>query len=336
MNEIDYTQRIVQRSAADALSVSWRWMVDVLFKPFKLKKWCLLGLIAFIMGLSGFFAQGPNIFLQLGRMSFHKAVRPFLGEKILPMIPVIILGGLVLFVVVLVLMYIGVRFHFIYLYSIAQNKIQIRRGWHNLGRQANSFFGWMILLTLAGVCAFIVIFVVMIACIFLIIPFVLLGIPLALAFPVCALYIQSIIVPIMYVKRVNFLEAYRISRQFWKKNINQIALFLLLNYGIGIAIVPAALIMLVIILGIFSLPVILIIALTTGFHNLTFAAILPWLPLLIAYFFLADYCIIVALQPISVFMQSFNMAFVEGFGVDFRMLGVQDVEPFDYNGMQAI
>jgi len=338
MSEVDYTQRRIEKSAIDALGVAWRWMGTVLFKPFGLKKWCLLGLIGFAMSAYEVFFQGQRISFQLTLESMGDPRQWFGGNAVL-LVAVIIIGVVVFLGIYLLMIYVAVRCQFVYLYSIAKNKVLIRRGWYTFREQANSLFFWTIILGIALI--------------------VIIAIPMAIAVPLLVLghfagilvflgalllimlaaliggfvvmYIQGVMVPIMYVKRVNFIRAFQISRQFWKKNIGRILLFLLFHWLTGIVIGVGVFFIIVVIGALFALPVILIIALTTGFRDLTLAVFLPWLPALAIYFALAFYVYIVALQPAQVFIQSYRLAFVEGFGDDFRMLGVKETEPFDYD-----
>ena len=135
-------------------------MKKILFQPFDLRKWLVIGFAAFLASLSGGFASSFN---PLSRWSTHednKAIAESFhnvwseGQIEWWVIALIAAGALIILAVVLVLAWIGARGRFILTDCIVRNRAAIVLPWKEFRVEANSFFifsvlGFLTLITFA-------------------------------------------------------------------------------------------------------------------------------------------------------------------------------------------
>ncbi len=146
----------------------------ILFQPFDLTKWFVIGFAAFLSHLAGggggSFNYNPN--LGRGNWNFrsttHDAFQSATGMPswVLPLIGV---GVLVVVAIVVVLMWLSARGKFIFADCIVRNRGAIEEPWREFKREGNSYFLFSLLV------AAIVLFVLGLATIPLWVPFALKG-----------------------------------------------------------------------------------------------------------------------------------------------------------------
>jgi hypothetical protein len=135
-------------------------MKKILFQPFDLKKWFVIGFAAF---LAGHFGGGGFNFPS--RWNFRSAeTRPFNFpnlEQWKPWLPVIIIG-FVIFVLalVIVLMWLKSRGSFIFTDCIARNRGAIAEPWREYRTEGNSYFVFQLLVMLGGMATVVVLAIV--------------------------------------------------------------------------------------------------------------------------------------------------------------------------------
>ncbi len=172
-----------RHSYGKLISMSWGWMAQILFRPFSLKKWIMLGIIILLAGqMSG----GCNINLKGDRADF-KGLMSTLGKKapvikklslpqdivpqpdIVPQAPsfqvppvskdrravasaIAIAAFIILFIGIFVLLWIWLssNFSFVFIDSIMRNDASLRVPFHRNKAQGNSYFRWNVVLTLIG------------------------------------------------------------------------------------------------------------------------------------------------------------------------------------------
>jgi hypothetical protein len=154
-----------------AFDTAWERMVVILFQPFDLGKWFVIGFSAFLAGLlqggngfngssfnnnfSNFNKSGGNNFFQYNlngnsNLSFNQ-LNSSLHHAISGMqigLIVVIAAAVVFFVLILALVmyWLGARGQFLLLDNIVRNRGEIAWPWQNYSRQANSLFGFYLLL----------------------------------------------------------------------------------------------------------------------------------------------------------------------------------------------
>jgi hypothetical protein len=116
----------------------------ILFKPFNLSKWCVIGFAAFLSNLGGGGGFNFNNFGNWrGAGSSHSSsASPSFNwhDSMTWLLPVIIVVALLGIGVVLALMWVGCRGKFIFTDCIVRNRAAIAEPWREYGREGNSLF----------------------------------------------------------------------------------------------------------------------------------------------------------------------------------------------------
>jgi hypothetical protein len=129
-------------------------MKKILFQPFNLGKWCVIGFAAFLASLSGGSGSSFNPFSRWNTREDHKAIAESLRELGSVqqmdwwMIALIIIGALFVLALVLILMWLGARGRFIFTDCIVCNRGAIVAPWKEFRAQGDSFFLFSLLVAL--------------------------------------------------------------------------------------------------------------------------------------------------------------------------------------------
>jgi hypothetical protein len=124
----------------------------ILFQPFELRKWLVIGFAAF---LSGHFAGvGFNFPSPIGNLQSHRATEqaiPLYLEHWKPWLAVaIVLFALLLFALIIVLTWLKARGNFIFTDCIVRNQALIAAPWRKYRKEGNSYFLFLLALVFAG------------------------------------------------------------------------------------------------------------------------------------------------------------------------------------------
>ena len=138
--------------------VNWAmsWTKRMLFKPFELEKWFVLGFSAWlsILGESGGKGGGGEESSgewKGGGPEVIEPVKEFFHSNMTWLVPVIILGVLLSIVIGIVILWLRCRGKFMFLYCVARNVAEVRGPWSFYKQQGNSLFGFSLVL---GFCTF--------------------------------------------------------------------------------------------------------------------------------------------------------------------------------------
>jgi hypothetical protein len=129
-------------------------MKKILFQPFDLTKWLVIGFAAFLASLSGGSSYSFNPFSGWSIPEDRKAIAesiPDLGpvaEMEWWVIALIVIGGLIILALALVFMWLGARGRFIFTECIVRNCAAIVAPWKEFRVQGNSFFLFSLLVML--------------------------------------------------------------------------------------------------------------------------------------------------------------------------------------------
>jgi hypothetical protein len=132
-------------------------MKKILFQPFDLAKWLVIGFAAFLAGLSGGFHSSFNPFSRWSAREDRKTIAEFfrdfgsVGQMDWWMIALIIIGGLIILALALVFMWLGARGRFLFTDCIVRNRGAIVAPWKEFRVQGNSFFLFSLLVALCVV-----------------------------------------------------------------------------------------------------------------------------------------------------------------------------------------
>ncbi len=302
-------------SVTDPIGRAWAYMVHVLFRPFSLGKWFVLGFVAWLASLgegggnlnipsgnTGGGSAGNEGFEGIGR-AIENNLGLVIGITIAVVAVVIAIGLLVL--------WLQSRARFMFCHDVAHNTTDIRLPWRRYREQGNSLFWFSILFALAAVVAMLAIA----------------GSAVALAWPdiqaeqfgwsaglaiahgsasiltaillisVIALLVEDFIVPVMYLRQVRIADGWRIFRdELVGGAAGAIALYLLMRWLLSMAA------------GLAAMAITLTLALVTC-CLFVLAAVLS-----------LGYIGVVAMLPIPVFFRAYSLYFLEQFGGDWRLI----------------
>ena len=123
-------------------------MKRILFQPFDLKKWFVIGFAAFVAGHFG--GVGFNFPTGFGKVGQPQPLQKIVPEGWQPWLPVIIIAFVVCFVaLVIVLMWLKSRGSFIFTDCIVQNRAAIAQPWREYRKEGNSYFLFLLVVVLA-------------------------------------------------------------------------------------------------------------------------------------------------------------------------------------------
>jgi hypothetical protein len=206
----------------------------ILFKPFNLEKWFIIGFCAWLAdlfqgGFGGFNCRFNN------KEDFSKAIE-FCKAHIIFAVSSAIVAVILFVAVILVILWLSSRGKFMFLDCLAKNKARIKEPWKTFKKQANSLFGFRLLLAVVSFVYIAATFIVIIALwAFIksavnekIIPIILLlviAIPLIIISVLFFGLVQTLtfdfIIPIMYLQRIGVFAAWEkflllLWQNFWK------------------------------------------------------------------------------------------------------------------------
>ena len=226
----------------------------VLFEPFEMGKWFVIGFCAWLAMLGqGGGGGGGGSFNPGGG---HGGMDP--GQVkvwILEHLTLIISIGLGIFVVGLVIgivfLWLSSRGRFMFLHCVAENKAEVKVPWHKFRDQGNSLFGFRLAVGIIGFTCMALLVGMIIAAIILlsrgsrytapgliagIVAVILITIPVGIVFAVIRKFTKDFVVPIMYLRSCRCLDAWG---EFWRmltSNKWRFALYILFQIVISMAI----------------------------------------------------------------------------------------------------
>jgi len=146
-------------SVIDPISPAIERVKTILFRPFDLGKWFVIGFCAWLAYLGkGGGGGGPNMGPRGGPRHFRPdeafyEAKEFVLENLHWIIPAAVVAVFVGIILWLVLTWLSSRGRFMFLHCVAQNKAEIKVPWTKFRRHANSLFLFRIVLGLIGFAA---------------------------------------------------------------------------------------------------------------------------------------------------------------------------------------
>ena len=124
----------------------------ILFQPFDLKKWLVIGFAAFLSGhLAGI---GPNFPSPFGNFESHRSTQNIIPshlEQWKPWLVVAVVGlGLLFLAFVIVLTWLKARGNFIFTDCIVRNRAAIAEPWREYRKEGNSYFLFLLAIMFAA------------------------------------------------------------------------------------------------------------------------------------------------------------------------------------------
>jgi len=244
-------------SVIDPISPAIERVREILFRPFDLGKWFVIGFCAWLayLGKGG----GFNLRLPSGRHhggpqadeALHHA-KEFLADNLHWIIPVAIVVTVLMIIIGLVIAWLSSRGHFMLLHCVALNKAEVKTPWRKFKRQGNSLFLFRIVLGLISFVFFALFagLMVLIGVLFLaahahpralaIILVVFLSfiivIPAAIVFALIKKFTLDFVVPVMSLRTTTCTAAWREVLTILSANKARFLLYILFQIVIAIAI----------------------------------------------------------------------------------------------------
>jgi hypothetical protein len=242
---------------SEPLQETVRYVRVTLFEQFHWNKWLLWGVLAFLganlaagggIGFPGF--PGESSSGDSGPAWTLPDIQAWIDQN-LDLVLFLLIAGLVAFLLVSVLimawLYIACRGRFMFVECLMENKTALAESWQNNGREAMSLFWWFnvyysvvflfLLLALAG--GFFIFYqdgqwraladvwprLAALGAV------ALLGI---LAMAVVAVYLEDFVVPLMWVRRIGVMEAWRVFRGHFRAQPGAFLLYLPIRLGLSL------------------------------------------------------------------------------------------------------
>ena len=240
------------------LGGAWRRMNDLLFRPFDLGRWFVLGFTAWLAGLVESSGSASSHFRYLvdndGDLHFHDwPARTWDGFQDLMVeawvVGLVVVVFLAVLAVGLVLLWIGSRGQFMFLDNLVHRRTEVTRPWGEFAAQGDSLFLWQVVY---GVVVFVLMGALGLGAFLgvgslaaldfpagLAIPFFVLGGIFAFVLVVALVFVEFFlyhaVTPIMYRRRCSATEAWRVFGDVFRAHPGSFVLFGLLHLAIGLA-----------------------------------------------------------------------------------------------------
>ncbi len=242
--------------------VGWAWkrMVDILFRPFNIEKWFVMGFAAFIAGSNlggGGGNGGGNSFSSddftssaesssSGDWSFPD----FWAEYAPVVIPAVVIIILILFALFLLFAWLKARGTFIFLDNVVQNQAAIVEPWKKYRKQGNSLFWWNLAV---GFIAVAILLMLAVACALMVwpmftnqtnIPMGIIGIVFGITallmyglfFGYLGMFVHDFVAPVMMKHDLRIREAWGMFGPLLKENWGKFLLYGLVRYLVLIGV----------------------------------------------------------------------------------------------------
>ncbi len=223
----------------------------ILFKPFDLNKWFIMGFCAWLayLGRGGFNFSFPPGYNRPGFQPFQQA-KDFVAANVLWIIPTAVIAVVLIITLWLAVIWLSSRGRFMFLYCVAQNKAEVKIPWTKFQQHANSLFLFRIVLSiicflaaaLFSLPAFFLIVALKtnaalnVALIIALVLNVLIFISFFLVFLLVHKFTTDFVVPIMFLRTTSCITAWREFLQLLSAQKAAFVLYILFQIVITMAI----------------------------------------------------------------------------------------------------
>jgi len=302
-----------------SVGLAWRWTGHVLFRPFILPKWLILGFAAWLADLAsggggGLFnlpgfpfrlpgAGQPSPTRELAELQARLAhMTQWLTGHLDAVIIAVVLGGLLLVVVGLLLLWVSSRGKFVFLECVVRNRAAIRAPWKEVTELGNSLFLWRLgfgiavgtaLALVGGMGLLLLVLKTGVAGTLIVVGCI--GSVLVVVAVFVSVFLEAFVVPLMYRYSLRSSAAWSYFLKLFRLHSGAFVLYAI------------------------SRGVLAIGAMAILFGVITMTCCCGLLPLLL------PYVSAVCLLPFTVFFRSFSVYFLQQFHAEYRI--IQDEFP---------
>ncbi len=239
-------------SVIDPLEPAIEKVRSILFSPFDLGRWFVIGFCAWLANLGQ--GGGFNFNFPFDKHQHHENLPAQIHDFVMNNLALVITIGSVLLVagiiVAIVLLWLSSRGKFMFLHCVAQNKAEVKVPWHKYSRQGNSLFLFQLVVGIASLVC--VIFCVaagaaavlamkmygmkMIVFVPLLVFVISIFILLIIVFAIVLNFTVDFVVPIMYLRSCTCFEGWRQFLQILSHNKGRFVLYILFQIVIAMAV----------------------------------------------------------------------------------------------------
>lgn len=262
MNIAPISSRAPEISVTEPVSLAYERVKQMLFKPFDLGKWFIIGFCAWLatLGESGGFNSGynggsgshhgggGNVTEQFRHIYFQ--ARDYVLENLFWIVPLAAFLVLLSLAVWVALVWVSSRGRFMFLHCVALDKAEVQTPWQHYAKVANSLCWFRLVLGLAGMLLMLPLLVLIGVVIAKMIMAgepnfagIMLSVGLGLGFLVLALvfglaqkFMSDFVVPVMYLRGDSCVTAWREFLALLSAHIGQFLLYLLFQIVLGMVI----------------------------------------------------------------------------------------------------
>ena len=292
----EYEDRYSRLTLGQSMKIGWEQMISVLFRPFTLKMIVLLGLLALFANMqTGGGAVAGGFFSLFAGGAMQSLGNDISSQNLHILLAIIVPLALIVWIT---WTYVQCRLKFIYLLSFVKKEVRFLEYWREVKSVGNSYFWWELLATLYvwGNIAGAIVYVSYILrgggrgtgpYEMLLVSLPLFG--LFIFFAVVCLFVLRFIMPLMFIKRIRFLEAWRLFRKLFELNKGPFAAYYFGSLGLymGLAIATS------LAQSVFFIPIVNI------------------------------FLVAIATQPLVLWFHAWALAFYAGFGDDLNVFVAQ-------------
>ena len=233
----------------EPFGAAFELMKRILFQPFDLGKWCVIGFAAFLANLSGNANFNVGRKIPKGDWNFRSTSHNATGANdwlTSCAVPLLVIAVVLVIAITVALLWVGCRGRFIFTDCIVRNRGAIAEPWREFRREGNSFFLFSLVVGL------VVIAIIAIAFVPILLPFlqgwkegaafvasltfgIVMLVALLLLITVAWTLISQLMVPVMYRQRCRALTAFREVMGLITTHPGPIALYLLFFFVLALA-----------------------------------------------------------------------------------------------------
>jgi hypothetical protein len=240
-------------SVVEPLSAAVERVKMVLFRPFDLSKWFVIGFCAWLAELGkgggggwGGGGHGQSSGHDVGQ-ALHQA-KQHIVANLAWIVPLAVVGLVVLTALWLLFTWLSSRGRFMFLHCVVENKAQVRLPWGRFARQAGSLFAFRIVLWLIGLVVMLPLIVAAVAFVvglaaagepvvgLGLILVVLAMIVVGVIFALIKMFTSDFVVPVMFVRASDCTSAWREVLGLMGANKGRLVLYVLFKIVMALTI----------------------------------------------------------------------------------------------------